>query len=74
MRQMPPPVFGHDFCSVGIQQVDDVLEAETILIQKFAQLGFKLDLLFQRAVTFPCFQQLGTVRRGVFQTDNIRKV
>lgn len=44
--------------ALWVQQIDDVLEAETILMKQFAQFGFELDFFFQRAVTLQCFQRL----------------
>ena len=50
--------------ALWVQQVDDVLEAETVLIQHLAQLGLELDLFFQRSVAlhrFQCLELLGEV-------------
>ena len=44
--------------ALWVKQIDNVLEAEAVFIEQFAQLGFKLDFFFQRAVTLHRLQRL----------------
>lgn len=37
--------------ALWVKQIDNVLEAEAVFIEQFAQLSFKFDFFFQRTVT-----------------------
>ncbi|MNR54165.1 hypothetical protein D3C85_1743070 [compost metagenome] len=50
-----------------IEQVDDVLQAKTVMLEQLAQLGFELDFFLQPVITFHCFQCLELLGEMFFQ-------
>jgi len=59
--------------ALRVKQIDNVLEAETVFIQQFAQLGFKFDFFFQRDVTLQRLQRLELFGQVFFQLAVLSK-